>query len=72
VLKSQLVGAVMLVFGVLILIVLGSFILSVVLFILQLLAVAIGVFLVVAGVALLVRRRWMKGPWERGPAPATT
>ena len=71
-LKSQLVGAVMLIFGVLILVVLGSFILSVVLFILQLLAVVIGIFLVVAGAALLVRRRWMRGPWSGGPAPAST
>jgi uncharacterized membrane protein HdeD (DUF308 family) len=57
----------MLVIGIVIVLILGSFILSVVYFALQLLAVLIGVFLIVAGVALLVGRRWMKrGPWGWG------
>jgi uncharacterized protein YjeT (DUF2065 family) len=51
----------MLIIGVFILIAMGSFILGVIVFLLQLLAVAIGIILVLGGIAaLVVGSRWKR------------
>jgi len=60
--------------GALILVLLGSFIVSVIVVVLQLLAVIVGIILVLGGIAMFLfgHRFGRRRPWEGGPAPART
>lgn len=63
--KSEAAGGLMIVVGVLILAFLAGFIFSVLLMILELLAVIVGVVLILAGIALLVGGKWwVRRRWE--------
>jgi len=55
----------MILVGVAVLILLASFIVSVIVTLLELLAVIVGIILVVAGIGILLfgRRRWRRAPW---------
>ncbi len=61
----------MILLGAAVLALLAGFIITIIVTLLKLIAVAIGIILIVAGVALLVGRRWLKGPpwmWSRPPS----
>jgi hypothetical protein len=60
--------------GVAILILLASFVVSVIVTLLELLAVIIGVALIIGGMAMLLfgRRMRGRGPWSWGGPPAST
>jgi protein-S-isoprenylcysteine O-methyltransferase Ste14 len=64
----------MLIVGLVILFLLSGFILTVIVTLLKLLAVAIGIILILGGIAaIFVGGRWMKrGPWWKDEAPAST
>ena len=64
----------MILVGVAVLILLSSFIVSVIVTILELLAVVVGVILIFGGVAVLLfgRRMWRRGPWGWDRPPAST
>ena len=72
--RSQVIGVLMVLAGVAILILLASFIVSVNVTLLELLAVIVGILLVLGGIALLLfgRRMWRRGPWWWGGPPAST
>ena len=71
--KWPIVGALMVVGGVAILVLLAGFILKVLVFILDSAAVFIGILLVLGGLALLFGRKWMRRSGPRwGPSPANT
>ena len=63
----------MILVGVAVLILLASFVVNVLVVILQLLAVIAGILLILGGVALLVGRRWWRrgGPSDWGAPPAS-
>lgn len=64
----------MILVGVAVIILLSSFIVSVIVTLLELLAVIAGVALIVGGIAMLLfgRRTWRRGPWVREMPPAST
>jgi uncharacterized membrane protein HdeD (DUF308 family) len=64
----------MILVGAVVLIVLGSFLVNVLVTILELLAVIVGIVLVLGGIAMLLFRRrfWRRGPPGWGPPPAST
>jgi len=64
----------MILVGFIVLIVLASFIVSVIVTILELLAVIVGIILVLGGIALVIfgRKGWRLRPWDWGENPART
>lgn len=64
----------MILVGVAVIILLASFIVSVIVTLLELLAAVVGVVLVVGGIAMILfgRRMWRRGPWGWGEHPANT
>jgi membrane protein implicated in regulation of membrane protease activity len=70
--KWSVVGALMVLLGVAILILLASFLVAVIVVLLEFIAVAIGIFLILGGLALLFGRRWMRRRWDTGQHPAST
>ncbi len=64
----------MILIGALVLILLSSFIVNVIVTLLELLAVIVGVVLVLGGIAMLIfgRRFWGRRGWSWGPPPQTT
>ena len=66
---SQVLGALMVLVGVAVLVLLSGFLAKVIVTILELLAVMVGIALVIGGLALLFfrRRTWRRGPWGWGP-----
>ncbi|MDG7007450.1 MAG: hypothetical protein JRN06_04300 [Nitrososphaerota archaeon] len=72
--RSQVAGALMILVGVAVLVLLASFIASVIVTLLELLAVIVGLALVLGGIAMLLfgRRMWRRGPWRWGGPPAST
>ena len=71
--RSQVIGALMILAGVAVLILLAGFIVSVIVILLELLAVIVGVVLILGGIDMLIfgRRIWRRGPWGRGEHPAS-
>lgn len=71
--RSQVLGLLMVLVGVAVLILLAGFVVSVIVTILELLAVLLGIFLVIGGVAVLLfgRRLWRRGRWGWGPPTDT-
>lgn len=63
----------MILIGAVLLVLLSSFIVSVIITLLELLAVIVGVVLVLGGIAIMLfgRRFWRRGPGSRGSHPAS-
>ena len=63
----------MILVGIAVLILLASFVVSVIVTILELLVVMVGILLVLGGIAVLLfgRRVWRRGPWGWGPPTDT-
>ncbi len=72
--KVQVAGALMILVGVAVLILLAGFIVSVIVTLLELLAVIIGIVLILAGIAALVvgPRWWRRRPFDWDEHPAST
>ena len=72
--RSQVIGVLMILVGIAALILLASFVVSVIVTLLELLAVVVGVVLILGGIAMLFfgRRMWRRGPWGWGEHPAGT
>jgi hypothetical protein len=72
--RSQVIGVLMTLVGVALLILLAGFVVSVIVTLLELLAVIVGVILILGGIAMLIfgRRIWRRGPWGWGGPPAST
>jgi len=64
----------MVLFGIALLILLASFIVSVIVTLLELLAAIVAVVLILGGIAMFLfgRRMWWRGPWGWGEHPAST
>jgi uncharacterized Tic20 family protein len=71
--KWRIVGILLILVGVTILALMAGFIIEFIVTILKLIAVFIGIVMIVAGVALLVGRRWMRGrAWRWGSPTLST
>ena len=71
--KWRIVGILLILTGVTILALMSGFIIEFIVAILKLIAVFIGIVMIVAGVALLVGHRWMRGrAWRWGPPTLST
>ena len=71
--RWRIVGILLILLGVTILALMAGFIISFIVTILKLIAVFIGIAMIAAGVALLVRRHWMRGgAWRWGQSTSST
>ncbi len=71
--KRNVVGALMVILGVAVLVILASFVVTVIVDLLKLVAVGVGILLILGGLAFLFGRRWMRKGWfESGPHPSST
>jgi len=64
----------MIVIGAIVLVLFAGFILSVIMTLLEVLAVVIGIVLVIGGIAIMIfgGRWWRRGPWRWGPPTSST
>lgn len=67
----QIVGIILILAGVTVLALLSGFIVTIIVALLKLIAVVVGVLLIVAGVALLFGRRWVRRRFWGTPTAST-
>lgn len=71
--KIQLGGVLMIIAGFIVLFLLASFIIGVIVFLLELLAVMVGIVLVLGGIAaIVIGPRWKRRPWDWEPNKEST
>jgi len=71
--KWRIVGILLILVGVTVLALMAGFVIEFIVTILKLIAVFVGIVMIVAGVALLVGRRWMRGrAWRRDSPTLST
>ncbi|MGP8125817.1 MAG: hypothetical protein ACLQEQ_08165 [Nitrososphaerales archaeon] len=71
--KWQIVGILSILIGITVLALLAGFIITIIVTLLKLIAVFVGIFMIAAGVALLLGRHWMKGGrWRWGSPTSST